>query len=112
MKNIIGTFAKADWRGKEVFGVVISTHKVCGDEKVGFAFGEPTQWVAFLTNPESITEVEEPSDVVKAIESARLYWTYELKSLRQRAALHFDIDDEKELARLIENAKLWLARLK
>lgn len=102
--------AKAEWQGKERFGITISVHEVDGVKKYGFAFGEPTQWVAFLT--ESPEFVYEPEEVDKAYKSARVYWTHELDSLEQRAALHLGIDDEEELARLIENAKEWVAKFK
>lgn len=112
MKNIIGTFAKSDWRNKSVYGMVVSTHNVNGVEKVGFAFADPTQWVAFLTSPKEITEVTEPDEVAKAIKSADLYWNFELKSLQQRAAMKYAEDDEEQLAKLIATAKEWVAKLK
>ena len=112
MKNIIGTFAKADWRNKSVYGMVVSTHNVNGVEKVGFAFADPTQWVAFLTSPKDVTKVTEPDEVAKAIKSADLYWNFELKSLQQRAAMKYAEDDEEQLEKLIATAKEWVAKLK
>ena len=111
MENLIGTFAKADWRGRSVYGMVISKRKVCGENMVGFAFADPTQWVAFLTKPEEIVKVAEPEEVAKAIESATSYWLFELNSLRQRAAMHYAEDDEKELRKLIKTAADWCAKL-
>lgn len=111
MKNIIGIFAKADWRNKSVYGMVVSTYNVCGEEKVGFAFADPTQWVAFITSPKEVTEVTEPDEVAKAIESANRYWAYELKSLEQRAAMNYADDDKEYLDKLIATAKEWVAKL-
>lgn len=112
MNTMIGKLAKADWRGKNVYGMVVSTHIVNEKEKVGFAFADPTQWVAFLAAPKEITEVDKSDEIAKALETARLYWSYELKSLEQRAAMKYDIDDEKHLAKLIATAKEWVAKLK
>lgn len=111
MKNLIGTFAKADWRNKSVYGMVVSTQNVCGVEKVVFAFADPTQWVAFLTDPKEITEVTKPKEVAEAIKSANHYWIHELKSLEQRAAMHYAEDDEEQLERLIKVAREWIDKL-
>lgn len=114
MKEMIGMFAKANVKGKAVFGMVDSVHQVPNahmKEMLGFVFADPTQWTGCLVAPEDVTEVETPEEIAKAVKSARLYWSYEVTSLEWRINMKYEIDDQKKLAEMLQTAKDWLATL-
>lgn len=109
LEKFVGTFAKIAYQyenGKIVYGMVDAVHR----DRLGFVFANDVRWVGTLIKDTDLQELSE-DEVELALESARKYWQYEVESLKARIEKEYDIDDPKQLQKMLANAKEWVKRL-
>lgn len=80
-------------------------------ERLGFVWSDKASWTAELVDVEDVTICESDEDCSAALNSARLYFSREVDSLRNRISLGLKQDSQKVLTEMLHNCEAWLTKL-